>query len=89
MTGFCICACYGGHVWRNVEIHDARSFGHVTDRRECAFCPAKQERKRFLGAAIRTEGKWVDVDPKKCRGAECYGCPVTCPERGYGQKVLR
>lgn len=79
-----ICACYGGHVWRNVKIHDASSFGKVQDRRECVFCPAKQVRDRFLGAAIRTEGTWREAPPSsKCRGAECYGCPVACPEKGY------
>jgi hypothetical protein len=81
--GFVVCAAYGGHIWKDVKIHDARSFGHVTDERVCTFCGRKQIRQRFLGAAIRTEGTWEDVPPSKCRGAECYGCPVACPEKGY------
>ena len=60
-----ICACYGGHVWKETKIHDARSFGHVTDERHCRFCPQDQVRHRFLGAAIRTEGTWVDVPKEK------------------------
>lgn len=62
MAGFSICACYGGHVWRNIKIHDARSFGKVQDHRKCAFCPQEEVRDRFLGAAIRTEGTWRKVE---------------------------
>lgn len=70
-------------MWRYTKLHNATSFGKVQDRRECAFCPRVEVRDRFLGAAIRTEGEWRDVDPKACKGAECYGCPVACPEKGF------
>lgn len=23
------------------------------------------------------------IREKKCKGVECYGCPVACPEKGY------
>lgn len=60
-AGFVICAAYGGCIWENILIHDASSFGKVTDKRKCKFCGIHQERQRFLGAAIRTEGVWVEV----------------------------